>query len=105
VATRPGAVGGGGVRYHRVVEAFEFALDDEPDAALERLDGVLIDAEQHPELALWEVVVLGRAGRLDEAEALGRKLEQVAPGLAEAGRRFADANLVERELIEGIFGR
>jgi uncharacterized Ntn-hydrolase superfamily protein len=91
--------------YHRVVEAFELALDDEPDAALEHLDGVPIDVEEHPELALWEVVVLGRAGRLQDAEELGRELEQVAPGLAEAGRRFADVDLVDRELIERTLGR
>lgn len=92
-------------RYHQVVEAFELSLDGETARALEHLEDVRIDAEEDPELALWEAIVLGRAGRDEDARRVGRRLERVAPGLAEAGRRFADTPLVERQLIERVLGR
>ncbi len=92
-------------RYHRVVEAFELALDDEPDAALEHLGDEPLDVDEHPELALWHAVVLSKAGREDEAREVGERLEEVAPGLAEAGRRFADVDLVDRATIEAALGR
>jgi uncharacterized Ntn-hydrolase superfamily protein len=94
-----------GARYHRVVEAFEFTLDGEADRAIERLGDEPIDVEQDPELALWQAIVLGRAGRHEESERIGRRLAQTAPGLAEAGRRFADVDLVDREVIERTLGR
>ncbi len=93
------------VRYHQVVEAFELALDGEAERSLEHLGDLEIDVDEHPELALWEAIVLGRAGRREDAERVGRELERVAPGLAEAGRRFADVDLVDRELVERVLGR
>lgn len=92
-------------RYHRTVEAFELALDGEVERALEHLGDLEIDVVEHPELALWEAIVLGRAGRDEEAERIGRELDRVAPGLAEAGRRFADVDLVDRHLIDRVLGR
>lgn len=92
-------------RYHKVVEAFELALDGEVERALEHLGDLEIDVDEHPELALWEAIVLGRAGRNEDAERIGRELDRVAPGLAEAGRRFADVDLVDRDLIDRVLGR
>jgi len=91
-------------RYHRVVEAFELALDGEAERALDHLGDIAIDIDGQPELALWQAVVLARAGRHADAERIGRRLEEVAPGLAAAGRRFADVELVDRTTIEHVLG-
>ncbi len=91
-------------RYHRVVEAFELALDGDAQRAVASLDDEPIDVEEEPELALWQAVVLARAGRTRDAARIGSRLREVAPGLAEAGGRFADVALVDPEVIATILG-
>lgn len=89
-------------RYHQVVEAFELALDGDAMAALDALDGVEVDVAGAPELALWQAVVLARAGRTTEAHRIGKQLRDAAPGLTAAGERFADAGLVDAEVMATI---
>jgi uncharacterized Ntn-hydrolase superfamily protein len=92
-------------RYHQMVAAFELALDDEPQAAMESIGDLQVDPDEEPELALWEAIVLGSAERWDEAEQLGQRLWNVAPDLAETARHFGDVGLVDPALLERILGR
>ena len=89
-------------RYHRVIEAFELALDGDAMAASAHLEDVEVDLVTEPELALWEAVVLARAGRTTEAHRIGAQLREQAPGLLAAGERFADAGLVDVEVMATI---
>ena len=90
-------------RYHRVVEAFELALDDEPNAAMEAVGDLEVDPDREPELALWEAIVLATAGRWDEAQQLGQRLAAVAPELATTARSFGEVGLVDPALLERVF--
>lgn len=89
-------------RYHAVVEAFERALDGGADEAVERVSALGIDVEHEPELALWEAIVLGGAGRMDDARRVMQELAENAPQFVEAARRFRDVKLVEPELLDRI---
>lgn len=89
-------------RYHQVVEAFELALDGDAQTALRHLDGIDIDLETEPELALWQAVVLARAGRTSDAHTIGSRLREVAPALTAAGQRFGEAALVDTALMATI---
>lgn len=89
-------------RYHRVIEAFERALDGDAVAALDHLEEVAVDVVTEPELALWQAVVLARAGRTTEAHRIGTQLREQAPELTSAGERFADAGLVDAEVMATI---
>ena len=87
-------------RYHQTVEAFEAALDGDPRAAdLLPASGPVPD---DPDLLLWRAVVLGAAGRVDEARALGAELTRRAPAVAAVGGRFGDVALVDPDLLARI---
>ena len=88
-------------RYHRVVAAFELALNGEPDAAVVDLDRMREeDPSEEPDLLLWRGIVLGLAGREEDARAIFRELAECAPAFVEAARRFGPAGLVpDRTLL------
>ena len=97
-------------RYHATVEAFELALDGRGDEAVARLpeprDGAGADtADDDPDLLLWRAIVLGAARRDDEAAHLGAVLADRSPRLVEVARRFADAGLVEPDLLARVLPR
>lgn len=82
-------------RYHRVVAAFERALDGEAVAAVVDLDRMREeDPHTEPDLLMWRAIVLGLAGREDEARALLAELAACAPAFVEAARRFGPVDLV-----------
>lgn len=89
-------------RYHRVVEAFERALDGDPESAADALDRVEdTDGEVDPDLLMWRGTVLALAGRGDEARRAFSRLDAVAPQFVETARRFVPAGLVPHpELLE-----
>jgi uncharacterized Ntn-hydrolase superfamily protein len=89
-------------RYHRVVEAFELALDDRAAEAMDILGETLPAIEHEPELALWHAVILSKAGRIDEARAIFARLDTIAPRFVETARRFRAVQLVEPELLDAI---
>jgi uncharacterized Ntn-hydrolase superfamily protein len=82
-------------RYHRMVEAFELALDGSIAQAEERLEQIGADEhEQEPDLCMWRALVLALAGREDEARDLVAALQRSAPPFVEALARMTDADLV-----------
>ncbi|MFA9431611.1 DUF1028 domain-containing protein [Egicoccus sp. AB-alg2] len=88
-------------RYHRVVAAFELALNGHAEAAVVDLDRMREeDPTEEPDLLMWRAIVLGLAGREDDARAIFRELEECAPPFVEAARRFGPAGLVpDRDLL------
>jgi uncharacterized Ntn-hydrolase superfamily protein len=87
-------------RYHKMVEAFELALDDDAEGAL-RLLAALEAEDTEPDLELWRAVVLARAGRGAEAAKVVRALSRTDPRFVEALRRFEPAGLLSsREMLE-----
>lgn len=91
------------IRYHRVVEAFERALDGDAVAAAEQLDlNRLVPADDDPDLWMWRAVVLGLAGREEEAREILRDLAVREPAFTEALRRFGPAGLVPEEVLARI---
>jgi uncharacterized Ntn-hydrolase superfamily protein len=89
-------------RYHRMVEAFEFSLEGRIDDALEELGSVEPQPEEDPDLALWRAVVLGKAGRIDDAKELVDRLHDEAPSFVETARRFRSVELVDPDLLDRI---
>jgi uncharacterized Ntn-hydrolase superfamily protein len=91
------------VRYHRVVGAFEAALDgraDEGLAALADAGGVGgEDPATEPDLIMWQAVVLGLAGQFDDARHLVAGLAEHAPAFVETLRRFGPAGLLPDEAL------
>lgn len=82
-------------RYHRTVEAFELALDDQPSRGLEILDELPIpDPAQDADRALWAAVVLALGGRSEDAATLLDEIARVAPRFIEAAYRFREAGLL-----------
>lgn len=91
-------------RYHQTVAAFELALDDQSDAAMDAISDLAIDPDEEPELALWEAIVLASAARWDEARQLGARLWTIAPDLAATAHDFGDVGLVDPTVLERILG-
>ncbi|WP_205745381.1 DUF1028 domain-containing protein [Egicoccus halophilus] len=91
-------------RYHRVVSAFERALDGEAEQAVVDLDRMREeDPHSEPDLLLWRAIVLALAGREDDARAIFAELAECAPPFVEAARRFGPAGLVpDRHLLERL---
>lgn len=89
-------------RYHRVVEAFELALNDRGSQALEHLGPLSIHLEEEPELALWQAIILAKAGREDDATELLERLGHTAPQFIETARRFHAARLVDPDMLDRI---
>jgi uncharacterized Ntn-hydrolase superfamily protein len=101
--TRLGELVDRSIRYHRVVEAFEQALDGDAVGAAELLDqNRLAVTEDDPDLQMWRAVVLGLAGRTDEARETLASLAATDPTFIEALRRFGPAGLVPPDLLERI---
>jgi uncharacterized Ntn-hydrolase superfamily protein len=101
--TRLGALVDRSIRYHRVVEAFEMALDgDAAEAAALLDDNRLALADDEPDLRMWRGVVLGLAGRTAEARELLALLEDTDPAFVETLRRFGPAGLVPPELLDEL---
>lgn len=90
-------------RYHQTVTAFEDALDGEGSAAVDRLPPYREGDHLDPDLMLWRAIVLGTAGRNDEARRLGDELVRRAPHMARVARRFGDAGLVDPDLLADVF--
>lgn len=90
-------------RYQQTVTAFEDALDDEVDAAIKRLPPYPEGEPLDPDLMLWRAIVLGTAGRKDEARRFGDKLVRQAPHMVRVARRFGDVGLVDPELLADVF--
>lgn len=91
------------IRYHQVVEAFERALDGEAIEAAEMLDlNRLAITEDDPDLWMWRAVVLGLAGREDEAREVLRDLAASDATFIEVLRRFGPAGLVPADLLDRI---
>ncbi|MTV25216.1 DUF1028 domain-containing protein [Nitriliruptoraceae bacterium ZYF776] len=91
-------------RYHRVVAAFELALNGEADVAVLDLDRMREeDPSDEPDLLMWRAIALGLAGREDEARSAFEDLAGTNPAFVEAARRFGPAGLVpDRALLERI---
>jgi uncharacterized Ntn-hydrolase superfamily protein len=96
-------------RYHRMVAAFELALDGSPEEAEQRLESLEAqddEVEHDPDLCMWRAVVLALADRTDEARALVAGLQRSSPQFVEALRRFAEVRLIgDPQIIEGILPR
>lgn len=91
------------IRYHHVVEAFERALDGEADEAAKMLDlNRLAITEDDADLWMWRAVVLGLAGREDEAREVLRDLAASDATFIEVLRRFGPAGLVPADLLDRI---
>jgi uncharacterized Ntn-hydrolase superfamily protein len=91
------------IRYHRVVECFEQALDGRAVEAAAELDGAwLAVPEDEPDLRMWRAVVLGLAGREDEAREVLADLCETDPAFVETLRRFAPAGLVPPDLLQRL---
>lgn len=89
-------------RYHQTVTAFEEALDGAADAAVERLPPYPEGERLDPDLLLWRAIVLGAAGRTDEARRLGDELVRRAPHMARVARRFGESGLVDPDLLADV---
>jgi uncharacterized Ntn-hydrolase superfamily protein len=91
-------------RYHRVVEALDAALDGRAAAAAAALDDVSgDDPASDPDLTMWRALVLGLAGREDEARDLVAALDTSAPAFVESLRRFGPAGLVpDTDLLDRL---
>ncbi|MFA9443931.1 DUF1028 domain-containing protein [Egicoccus sp. AB-alg6-2] len=91
-------------RYHRVVAAFERALNGEADAAVVDLDRMREeDPSEEPDMLMWRAIVLGLAGREDDARAIFRELADCAPPFVEAARRFGPAGLIpDQQLLDRL---
>ncbi|MEX1165241.1 MAG: DUF1028 domain-containing protein [Nitriliruptor sp.] len=101
--TRLGDLVDRSIRYHRVVEAFEMALDGQATEAAELLDlNRLATYEDEPDLRLWRAVVLGLAGREPEAREILHDLCATDPAFVETLRRFGPAGLVPSDLLDRI---
>lgn len=91
------------IRYHRVVEAFEMALDGRAVEAAELLDqNRLALSDDEPDLRMWRAVVLGLADRTAEARELLAHLDDTEPAFVETLRRFVPAGLVPAELLDEL---
>jgi uncharacterized Ntn-hydrolase superfamily protein len=89
-------------RYHRMVEAFELAMDDRATEALDHLGDLSPKVDDEPELALWHAVILAKAGREGEAAAVLRDLNATMPHFVETARRFRSVRLVDPDLLGRI---
>lgn len=88
-------------RYHRVVSAFERALNGDTAAAVADLDRMREeDPHTEPDLLMWRAIVYGLAGREDDARSLFEELDECGPAFVEAARRFGPAGLLpDRDLL------
>ncbi|MEX1178452.1 MAG: DUF1028 domain-containing protein [Nitriliruptor sp.] len=101
--TRLGDLVDRSIRYHRVVEAFELALDGRAEEAAAMLDAnVLAGYEDEPDLQMWRSVVLALAGREDEARELLAHLDATDPAFVETLRRFPAAGLIPPDLLDRV---
>ncbi|MFO7279110.1 MAG: DUF1028 domain-containing protein [Thermoanaerobacterales bacterium] len=89
-------------RYHETVAAFELALDGRLGDALDRLPPPA-DVDD-VDVVLWRALVLAAGGRAGEAAALGRRLVGRDARAAGIARRFAEAGLVDRALVDAVLG-
>lgn len=91
------------IRYHRVVEYFEQALDGDARTAAAALDGNwLAITEDEPDLRMWHAVILGLARRETEAREIVDQLRESHPSFVETLRRFGPAGLVPLSVLERI---
>src|SRR5690606_36679534 len=89
-------------RYHETVAAFELALDGRLGDALDRLPPPA-DVDD-VDVVLWRALVLAAGGRAGEAAALGRRLVGRDARAAGIARRFAEAGLVDRAVVDAVLG-
>jgi uncharacterized Ntn-hydrolase superfamily protein len=101
--TRLGDLVDRSIRYHRVVEAFEQALDGDAAGAAAILDeNRLAISDDEPDLMVWRAVVLGLARREDEAREIVAELAEDQPAFVETLRRFGPAGLVPLAVLDRI---
>lgn len=89
-------------RYHETVAAFEVALDGDVATALDLLPAAVDPELDGPDILLWRALVLGAAGRVDEAAELGRAVGRRAPAVATVAHRFGQVDLVDPDLLARI---
>ncbi len=100
-------------RYHETVAAFELALDGQAAEAVERLpappDAAASDSgagdgatEDGADMLLWRAIVLAAAGRDRAAADVGAELVRREPDAAGIGRRFADAGLIDADIVAKV---
>jgi uncharacterized Ntn-hydrolase superfamily protein len=101
--TRLGVMVDRSIRYHRVVEHFEQALDGKAREAARALDdNWLALTEDEPDLRMWHAVILGLARREDEARGIVADLAETHPSFVETLRRFGPAGLVPLDVLDRI---
>jgi uncharacterized Ntn-hydrolase superfamily protein len=81
----------------------EYALDDAGlEAALADLDGAQHVLGDNPEPTFWRGVLLGKAGRAEEARAAFRRAAQARPQLIEFAARLPAAGLADAAVVQGL---
>ncbi len=81
-------------RYHRMVTAFEAALDGRADAAAEDIDTMpLEDPTVDADMLMWRAIILALAGRERDAATLFATLHRHSPGFVDIARQFRDAGV------------
>lgn len=91
-------------RYHRVVEAFERALDGEPEEGAAQLAEIESEGAAEPDILSWRAIIFALAGRTEEARAMVAELRREAPQFVEAIRRFRKAGVIDSPQLERILG-
>lgn len=90
-------------RYRQMVDAFQHGIDGDVGRALTVLAAMDEDGPvAEPDLLVWRALVLGIAGRTEEASAILQGLSETAPQFVEALRRFGPAKLVDASVLERI---
>lgn len=91
-------------RYHRMVEAFEEALDGEASSAVEEMPEE--DVRDEPDLVMWRAVILALARREEAAASLLADLQRSAPQFVEVVRRMNAIGLIEpAEVLDRVLPR
>jgi uncharacterized Ntn-hydrolase superfamily protein len=95
---------GRSARYHRMVTAFETALDGEATAAADQLEGLAIEEPgEEPDLAMWRAIVLALAGRADDAASIFAALKRAPGGFVEIARELDRTGVVRpRGRVESL---
>ena len=90
-------------RYHRVVSAFQHALDGRSEPALAELEELdALGPMEEPDLRMLRAIVLARAGRVPEATEIVATLSRDAPQFVETLRRFGPARLLPSKLLRRL---
>jgi uncharacterized Ntn-hydrolase superfamily protein len=90
-------------RYHRMVEAFELALDGNTQRALAIVaDLDLPDPAEHGDLWAWRAVTRAVSGEVDEARDDLAEVQRAAPQFVEAVARFGAVGLVDQEVLDQL---